>query len=81
MEEGGKYGNLKCLFLKNRHLGREYKKVLVPVKISKDKYVKNYINLFSESFWYEDRGDLRTMINELNQKYDTGVEGEKEEDF
>ena len=81
MEEGGKYGNLKCLFLKNRHLGREYKKVLVPVKISKDKYVKNYINLFSESFWYEDRGDLRTMINELNQKYDTGTEDKKEEDF
>lgn len=81
-KEDGKYGNLMLLCVKKRHLGEEKERALSPVRIGKNRFKQNYINLRSRSFWFEDLGDLRQMVEELQDKYELseGQTEEKDED-
>lgn len=72
-EEGNRFGNLKAIFLKHRHLGKDFDDALRPVKIGKNKYQKNYVNLQGYSFHFEDRGDLNQMVREMNRKVDITI--------
>ncbi len=69
-DEQNKYGNMKAIFVKNRHLGRDYMDAINPVEVSKGKFKKNYINLNFDMFNFEDRGDLRRMVEEMKDKVD-----------
>jgi replicative DNA helicase len=76
--EGDKYGNLKMKNVKHRSLGMDYQAALNPVKVGK-KYERNYINLASSSFFFEDKGDLNKMAQELKEIYEnTDEQGGKE---
>lgn len=64
--EKNKFGNIKFTPVKTRELlGKQFEKSLMPVKLASGKYVKNYYNLNSKSFYFEDKGDLRTMMATL----------------
>ena len=67
--ENNLYGNVKLNPVKERELlGKEYEKMLQPVTIkngSDIRMVKNYFNLDTKNFYYEDRGDLRSMAEGL----------------
>lgn len=80
-DEGNKYGNLKAIFVKNRHLGKDYMDAISPVQISKGKFKKNYINLLSSSFYFEDKGDLNQMVAELKDKVDIDDHQQKLDDI
>lgn len=74
-DEGGlNYGNLKMICVKHRSLGKDIDGALKPVEVSKGSFRKNYVNLLSRSFYFEDKGDLRKMTRELKEKHD--VQGE-----
>jgi hypothetical protein len=61
--ENNKFGNVKFMEVKGRELlGKHFEKSLMPVKLPGGKYAKNYFNLLSHNFHYEDKGDLRQMM-------------------
>jgi replicative DNA helicase len=76
--EAGKFGNSKLLCVKHRHLGKDYADALNPVKLLNGKMQKNYINMNINSFYFEDRGDLKTSIREMEGK--VAVEEQNGED-
>lgn len=67
--EGNMFGNVKLNPVKERELlGKNYQDMLAPVKIKDGKdirMVKNYFNLDTRNFYYEDKGDLRKMAEML----------------
>lgn len=67
--EGKAYGNTKAIFVKTRHLGVDYMDARNFVKVGK-RHVRNHVNLNFGNFNFEDRGDLRQMIQELKEKMD-----------
>ena len=75
--EENKFGNMKLIAVKHRHLGRDYLNAIRPVKIGK-RFLKNHINLDGGSFYYEDRGDLNHAAAVLKEQYEL-IEGEKNE--
>ncbi len=67
--QGTRFGNVVFDCLKKRYLGLEYEKALKPVKIGKGQYRANYINLQNSSFYFEDKGDLNSMMESLSDKH------------
>jgi len=78
-KHGHDFGNMVAKFVKHRHLGEDYQNALSPVQTTKGKYEKNYVNLQSSTFWFEDKGDLRTMVSLLKEKYDVQEEEDKKD--
>lgn len=76
--ENNRFGNMKLINVKARHLGRDFMDAIRPVKKGK-KLERNYINLYGGSFYFEDRGDLNHSAKILNEKYDLLDGGEKDE--
>lgn len=72
--EKNRYGNMKLQWPKHRHLGEGYREAFKTVKVGK-RYLKNYINLNCESFWFDDRGPATKMVEELTDIYEE--EGEE----
>lgn len=68
--EGGRFGNMAFIPLKYRELGKEALLANRPVKLPSGAYAKNYLNLASSTFFYEEKGDLNDMVLALNGKYD-----------
>jgi replicative DNA helicase len=70
-EEGGQFGNVILKSVKERDLlGKNAEEMLkmVEIKDGKDtRLVKNYFNLDSKLFHYEDKGSLREMAQKLGQ--------------
>lgn len=62
-----RYGNFLMKWFKHRHLGEKANRALTKVllKGEKDKLVENHINLFNDSFYFEDRGDVWQMAQEM----------------
>lgn len=75
--EENRFGNMKFINVKQRHLGRDFMDAIKPVKIGK-KFHKNHINLSGGSFYYEDKGDLNQAAAVLKEQYEL-LEGQKEE--
>jgi len=75
--EENKFGNMKLIAVKHRHLGRDFLHAIRPVKIGK-RFLKNHVNLDGGSFYYEDRGDLNHAAAVLKEQYEL-IEGEKNE--
>ena len=75
--EDNRFGNMKLICVKHRHLGKDFMDAIKPIKVGK-RFMKNYINLDSGSFYYEDRGDLNQSATIIKEKYDL-IEGEKDE--
>lgn len=76
-EEGGlKFGNLKMICVKYRHLGHDIGGAVKPVEVKKGVFKKNYINILSSSFHFEDKGDLRQMTEALKDKHDISDDGQ-----
>lgn len=67
-KEGGEFGNLKAIFAKTRHLGKDYKRALNPVKMPDDSYKSNYVNIESNNFFFQDKGDLNDLSEYLKDK-------------
>ncbi len=78
-EEEYKFGNLKFIPVKARYLGQDPFGYTRKVKCLDDKYRKNYINLHSEIFHFEEKGDLRQMLDTLSLKKDLDDGKPKEE--
>ncbi len=68
-QQGPDFGNLKLKCLKHRHLGEDFQSVLTPVKVEKNKYEKNYVNIKGSSFHFEDKGDLKYMVEKLKDQH------------
>lgn len=66
-EEAERFGNMKLIDVKKRHLGKDYMDALTPVKMADGSYRNNYVNIKGHSFHFEDRGDLKTMVRTMNQ--------------
>ncbi len=69
-EENNEFGNTKVIFVKFRHMGKGASDALIPVKVGNKKFLRNYINLESRSFYFEDRGDLREMVKKTKMQFD-----------
>lgn len=70
VEERNQFGNLKAIFAKHRHLGKQYKRALSPVQMPDGKYKSNYINIQSNNFCFEDKGDLVDLAKYLQDQID-----------
>ncbi len=68
--EEGRFGNMLVKFVKTRHLGKDFKDFIHKVRVAKGVYRQNYLNLYGESFFYKDMGDLKTMVRQLGELYD-----------
>lgn len=68
--ERGQYGNLKMIWVKTRYLGEHAERALQPVTLPDGRVVRNFINLKGKNFFYEDLGDLHTMIRESADIFD-----------
>jgi replicative DNA helicase len=68
LDDGVEFGNIKLINVKARHLGKDYQDHITPVKLPDGRQVKNYMNMYSHNFNYEDRGDLNKMIIEQGKK-------------
>jgi hypothetical protein len=68
--ETTRFGNLKFKCMKHRHLGIDYQDAINLVQVKKGIYARNYINLQHNSFYFEDRGDLNEMVEELKEEHD-----------
>ena len=75
--EENRFGNMKLINVKPRHLGKDYLDALRPVKIGK-RYLRNHINIDGRSFYYEDRGDLNHAAKIIKEQYELLEEGEKD---
>lgn len=71
--ENNLFGNLalKNIGKQRQMISKRYFDALNPVEYEKGKYKANYINLNQDSFYFEDRGDLKTMVEALKEKYET----------
>ena len=76
--EENRFGNMKLINVKHRHLGKDFMNAIRPVKIGK-RYLKNHINIEGGSFYYEDRGDLNHAAKILKEQYELLESGEKDE--
>lgn len=69
-EENGQFGNMAAIFLKHRDLGKEASIAMRPIKLPDNSYAKNHINLYNETFWFEDRGLYSEALMKMKNKYD-----------
>lgn len=77
--EGNKFGNIKFTPLKTREsLGKQFDRTLMPVKMPSGKHVKNYYNLNTHGFFFEDKGDLVTMMEVMGHAPKVFEEGKDE---
>ena len=76
--EDNRFGNMKLINVKHRHLGKDFMNAIRPVKIGK-KFLKNHINLEGGSFYYEDRGDLNQAAATIKEQYELLEDGPKDE--
>lgn len=76
--EENRFGNMKLIEVKKRHLGKDFMDAIKPVKIGK-KFYKNHINLQGASFHFEDRGDLNHAAKIIKEQYDLLENGDKDE--
>lgn len=74
--EGLEFGNLKLIPVKTRHLGKGFAEALQFVKLGKGRVKRNYVNIYGQSFYFEDKGDLIAMVKKLEHKLETKEEGE-----
>jgi hypothetical protein len=74
--EGNLFGNLalKNIGKQRQMVSKRYFDAINPVEYEKGKYKANYINLNQDSFYFEDRGDFKTMVEALKEKYDVQPE-------
>jgi hypothetical protein len=77
-KEDNRFGNLMMMCVKHRHLGKDYKAALNPVKIGAS-FKRNYINLNVNSFFFEDRGDLSSIASYLEGKLDVSEDNKEDE--
>ncbi len=71
-EEKNLFGNARLSIVKGReYLGRDYEKMILPVKTPDGRFVDNYFNLLNRGFYYEDKGDARYMMEVLGNTVDT----------
>lgn len=64
--EQRQFGNMRLTPLKKRQLlGERYKEMLNWVKLPNGKLLPNYFNLEAMSFYYQDKGSLREMVDHL----------------
>jgi hypothetical protein len=77
-KEDNRFGNLMMMCVKHRHLGKDYKAALNPVKIGAS-FKRNYINLNVNSFFFEDRGDLSSIASYLEGKLDVSEDNKDDE--
>ena len=65
-EEDNQFGNVKLSPVKTRELlGKSFEKALLPVKLPDGRMAKNYFNLNTQTFHYEDKGDLHFMLEKM----------------
>ena len=69
-EENGQFGNMAAIFLKHRELGREAAVAMRPIKLQDGSYAKNHVNMYNETFFFEDKGLYSDAIQQLKNKYD-----------
>ena len=67
--EDGRFGNMKLINVKHRHLGKDYMDAIRPIKIGK-RFLRNHINIEGGSFYYEDRGDLKQAADQIAEQYE-----------
>lgn len=65
--EANQYGNVKAVFPKHRHLGRNAHDALTPVKLPNGQFHKNFIHLLVESFYIKELGDLASTAGKFGQ--------------
>jgi len=65
IQDGDKFGTHKLIFRAARHLGKDVKGHLEPVKCG-DRLEDNFINLKIDNFKIEERGDLRDIMQSKN---------------
>lgn len=64
--EKGLFGNIKLEHHKGRDLvGKQFQSALMPIKTAQGKFMKNYYNLDSRGFHFEDKGDLNHVLKTL----------------
>ena len=63
--ENQKFGNCKLIPVKFRHLGKDWKRVIEPVRIGDGSLVNNFIHMNSESFVFTEKGDLHSTIDQI----------------
>jgi replicative DNA helicase len=62
--ENGRYGTVKGVFVKHRHLGRNAQAALTPVKTPNNTLVKNFLHFKVTSFHIEEMGDFATTVRQ-----------------
>jgi replicative DNA helicase len=77
--EENRFGNMKLINVKHRHLGKDFMDALRPVKVGKKRYIRNYINIEGGSFYYEDRGDMNLAAKVMKEQYDLLEEAKENE--
>lgn len=78
MQHGKEFGNMKAIFVKQRHLGEKFERALDMVRVGKKQYEKNYINIEGRSFFFRDKGDLNDLVLSLKDKHSTETEDNSE---
>lgn len=74
--DGPENGNVKLIFVKHRHLGKDYLDALIPVKLPDGKgLAKNYINIRSNNFHFEDKGDFKTVLRRRIENINISMDG------
>lgn len=68
-DEQNLFGNVKLAWVKTRELlGKNFERALLPVRMPSGALLKNYCNLNTKAFFYEDKGDLHDQLEILGQK-------------
>ncbi len=66
------FGNIKLTLVKQREfLGKDYEKMMSLIKMPNGSFAQNYFSLESKKFYFEDKGDLRHMMEVLGNTVDT----------
>lgn len=66
------FGNIRLTLVKQREfLGKDYEKMMALVKMVNGSYAQNYFSLEAKRFYYQDKGDLRYMMEVLGNTVDT----------
>jgi replicative DNA helicase len=76
--QGNMFGNMIFKNVKARHLGEEYSRHINPVKMPDGSFQRNYINLQADTFYFEEKGDLVDMAENLKEQFD--IQKEKDSD-
>jgi replicative DNA helicase len=67
-QEDNRFGNTVCKNMKARHLGRDVDRHFKLVKMPDGGFKRNYINLETEAFFFQERGDLHDMAQAISFK-------------